>query len=357
MKRKILVLIAIITVAVLYAGCGSSYKDAAEDYTMNASAPAALYNESPSTAMRGSGSGKEYDMSIEAIADDFINDGSYGASTYNSVEPTSTSQPQGLKIIYTAHMYIQTTEWDDNYPLILSLIDEFGGYIQNSSVSGGYTSSSGYYNARSANLSIRIPSSNYRAFLNSTDSQISTITSLDEYTDDITAQYVDTEARIKTLKAQEQRLLNLLDNAGDLSDLLEIEIKLGDVRYQIESYQSIMNTYNSLLSYSTININISEVSTVVILKDTFGQRVLAALDGSIKAVANFFDGLVIALIYIAPYAIITLLLVFGIRALTKKKRLARKERKRLAKEQQSQQPISYGYTQDTFTPPTEPPRE
>ncbi|MCL1831124.1 MAG: DUF4349 domain-containing protein [Oscillospiraceae bacterium] len=343
MKKKIVTLIAILMVVVLYAGCASNY----DSNSYSASADMVSY---PSSASTASGSGantassemlmkREYEAADEALYD---NDGGLGG-----VSPVNQTPDKGLKIIYTANMNIQTIEWEDNYPLLLNLIDEFDGYIQNSSVSGGYTSQSGYYNARSAYLSIRIPSANYRDFLNSADSKLSTITSLNEYTDDITAQYVDTQARITTLKAQEQRLLALLENAGDLSDLLEIELKLGDVRYQIESYQSIMNTYNNLLSYSTINIDVHEVSTVVILKDTFGQRVLAAIDDSLKAVLSFLDGLVIVLIYLAPYMIIALIVIVIVRLLTKKRRLARKERKAGAKQQP--QPVGYTIPSQQYT--------
>ena len=355
MKKKALALIALLLIPVLFAGCGKSaaYDKAGGAYPSSnsyasSSSPVMSMMEGADEIYSMDGEYSNYSVETEySLKENPVSVGKTSAN--NSLDPD-----KGLKIIYTANMDVQTDAWDDNYPKLIDLIGEYKGYLQDSSVSGGYTSTSGYYNTRSANLTIRIPSENYRPFLDAMDASVSTITSLNEYTDDITAAYVDTEARIKTLKAQEVRLLALLENAGDLSDLLEIERELANVRYQIESFTSTMNTFKSLLSYSTITINIREVSTVVIPKDTFGQRVVAALIGSGESIVEFFDKLIIALIYVIPYVALTLIIVFVIRRITRKKRLERKERKRLAKEQQptAYNPIDNQYTQPPTTPPT-----
>ena len=359
MKKKLLALITILIIAVLFAGC--SRKAYQKDYGYSASGGSSTAN---SYGMPGNMDTVESKTMYSMIYNDYQSDGTYisaGGIKENPTSSASTYRPdEGLKIIYTASMNIQTIEWDKNYTAMLDLIAKYNGYIQNSSLSGGYSSTSGYYNTHSAYLSIRIPSSSYRDFLDAADEEISIITSLNEYTDDITAAYVDTEARIKTLKAQEERLLKLLEQAGGLSDLLEIEMKLGDVRYQIESYQSIMNTYKNLLSYSTIDINMNEVTTVVIQKDTFGTRVGAAFEGSYQSVLEFFDNLVIALIYLMPNIIIIVGVILIIRVATKKKRLQRKEQKRLEKEQ-ARQIVQYQYmqAQNAYTQqplqPAEPP--
>jgi len=325
-KKAFLISASLLLVVVFYAGCAGS----GGAYSSKAAADSTYYDSgypapeaAPSSYMDAVG-GAEYEMKEEL------------SSVANVTQTSSENPAEGLKIIYTANMTVQTTDWDADYTSLMRLIDDNKGYIQSSNVSGGYTSTSGYYNERYANLSIRIPSDKYKSFLSSADGAIGTITNLEEYTDDITAAYIDTAARIKSLKTQENRLLSLLTDATNLTEIIELESKLGDIRYQIESYQSIMNTYNNLLSYSTITVNIREVSTVVIPKDTFGQRIVAALAGSWDATLKFFDGLVITLIYLLPFAIIALVIILVIRRLTRKKRLLRKERKALAKQQMEQ---------------------
>jgi len=355
MKLKIIAVALIFALSVSLTGCGS-YNGSGGAYSPAPSAP----------ALGGS--------SADMYRPDYNDGGVYeaessGGGVDTSAVNTSVQNPaEGLKIIYTADMSIQTKEFEKSMARLSDLIEVHGGYIQNSRVSGGYTSTSGYYSEFYAYLSIRVPSANYRVFLSDSEN-VGTITELYEYTDDITAAYLDTEARIKSLKMQEERLLALLSQAGDLSDLIEIESKLADVRYQIESFQSIMNTYNNLLSYSTISISMSEVSTIVIPKDTFGERVLAALKGSAEAVLDFLDGLVVGIIYAAPFVAIALVIVFIVRRATRKRRLERKAARESrnavsdAKMAYPMPPTGGAYMQNPYMPPqpeqsfNEPPEE
>ena len=244
---------------------------------------------------------------------------------------SSQNPAGGLKIIYTAGITIRTLDWDESLSYLMELLDVYEAYIQNSYISGGYVSPSGYYNERQASLTVRVPASYYRSFLRDVEGA-GTVIDMNEYTDDITAAYIDTEARLKSLRLQEERLLSMLSVAGELSDLIEIESKLGEVRYQIESYESVMNTYSTLLSYSTVTVNMREASAAVIPKDTFGQRVFAAIRGSWNAVVGFLDGLVVALIYAGPFIAIGVAVLSVVRRVTRKARLARKEARLARKE-------------------------
>ncbi|MCL2539640.1 MAG: DUF4349 domain-containing protein [Oscillospiraceae bacterium] len=317
MKKKVLAVVLSAITIITLVGCASKAAgDNQYAYGGSSSAPSAS----------GGGAPDRYPVAEEYEYGMTDSSMYYDASDSLATNISSQAITDGLKIIYSADISVQTKEWEKSMERLAELIEIHGGYIQNSRVSGGYTSTTGYYRDFSAYLSIRIPSSEYRLFISDTES-VGTIIDMNEYTDDITAAYIDTEARIKSLKLQEERLLDLLSKAGDLTDLIEIESKLADVRYQIESNQSIMNTYNNLLSFSTINISLNEVSEYVIPKDTFGERVVAALKGSGEAVLKFLDGLVVALIYMAPYIIIALIILFIVRRLTRKKRLARKAEK------------------------------
>lgn len=320
MKKRLIALASLLlVVTLLFAGCGAdkgNYLSDEADYPLSA----------PSYGMAGEDGG-HYDMVME------------GEVSYEDIDGVTTDPVgqlnggAGLKIIYTAYLNIQTKEFQESYDKLLSLMEENGGYLQNSNVSGGYTSTTGYYYNRYADLSVRIPAENYKAFLQATES-VGTVTDMSESTDDITSTYIDTEARLNTLKAQEERLLELLAEANEMTDLIAIESKLADVRYQIESYQSQLNTYNNLLSYSTITISLQEVSDIVTPKDTFGQRIVAALKGSFEAVIDFFDGFVIVLIYALPFIAIALIVLFIVLRATKKKRAANREMRNHLREMQ-----------------------
>jgi len=334
MTKKILSLALMIVMTISLVGCGSA---GSSNYNDSASYPGSSMSASDGGAYAPA---PEYDRDYGMMETPVYSPDDSGGSLAAN---TSSKPTDGLKIIYTADLSIQTKEWENSMSRLTELIELHNGYIQNSRISGGYTSTSGYYRDFSAYLSVRVPSSGYRAFLADAES-VGTIIDMNEYTDDITAIYIDTEARINSLKLQEERLLDLLSRADDLTALIEIESKLADVRYMIESNQSIMNTYNNLLSYSTITFALNEVSDIVIPKDTFGERVVAALIGSANAVLKFFDGFIVAFIYLAPFLIIALVIIFVIRRITRKKRLERKAiRESLRNSPQNIDPSQHGY--------------
>ena len=68
--------------------------------------------------------------------------------------------------------------------------------------------------------------------------------------------------RVSTLEDELERLNELLSQASSMEDILAIESKISDVRYELESYQSQMNTYDNLINYSTVDIYVLEVDVV-----------------------------------------------------------------------------------------------
>ena len=319
MKKRVLILAAALSVILVLCSCSAGRDAGSPLYGANAS---------------GGSDGYGYD-SIAPLSAEVNLD--YMSAAQADRQP---QHPGGLKIIYTAYVHMQTKEFQDSYSALMSLVDSCGGYIQHSNLRGGYTSENGYYNNLYADFSARIPSGNYKAFLSSAG-ELATITDMSEDTVDITSQYVDTEARLNSLKVQEKRLLELLENAEIISDVIEIESKLSDVRYQIESYQSMINTYDNLTDYSTVYIYLGEVSSIIVPRDTFVQRVMAALRGSVQTVIIFLDRALISLIYILPFSLIALVLYLVVRKATAKKRQRRKERLEAVRKQQNTQPLPF----------------
>ena len=83
-----------------------------------------------------------------------------------------------------------------------------------------------------------------------------------ESTENISTQYYDTEARLKTLRTKQERLQALLAEAEVMEDIISLESALSDVEYEIEQYSSTMNQYDSLVSFSTIDLTLQEVTKV-----------------------------------------------------------------------------------------------
>lgn len=124
---------------------------------------------------------------------------------------------------------------------------------------------------------------------------------------DVTESYADTEARLKTLRLQEERLLEILSKATELGDVLELESRLSDVRYQIESYEATLRNYDSRVSYSTLHITLQEVVEYSIINDppqTLGQRLSDGFKDSMRLVKNSAEN---ALVWLVTYLPLVLL--------------------------------------------------
>lgn len=262
----------------LFAGCGASSGGSA-DYAVSSTA---VSNNS---------------MAADAV----IEEAGLTPETAEMADTTGELNPEDFasdrKIIYTADVEIESETYDDAMTTIRSLLDESDGYISSTSQSGSSVDGNRY-----ANYTCRIPSQKYRAFLDGL-SGAGNVYSVSEYTDDITMEYIDVEARISSLEAQRDRLQQLADEAEDIETLLSIETQLSNVQYQLESYTAQMRSYDNQVDYSTVNIYLREVRKVS--EGTgFGTRIRAAFSGSWENFVSGVQGFVIAVIYALPMIVI-----------------------------------------------------
>lgn len=276
MKRKILSLVITILMLFSFCSCGGSAK--AEDY---------------------------YEYSSEQV-NSYYGDDSYLVQESVAKGESGYLQPEDeRKIIYTSDIEIETLDYDSSYQSLTKAVGENGGYISSSDSYGG-ESYTGDRTNRRLYMTVRIPAENYSSFIASKES-IGNVTSFRETTEDITSQYVDTKARIETLIAQEKRLLELIDKAESVEELLMIEDELSNVRYEIETYTSQMNTYESLLSYCTVNISLREANEFSKVNGGFGYKAKEALKSSWVMLINFLEDIAIWLIRVMPF-----MLLFGL---------------------------------------------
>ena len=132
---------------------------------------------------------------------------------------TQNPAEQARKWIVTVRMEAETDDLDILLAQLEGKIAGMSGYVEDQQVYNGSAYSGRRY--RYANLTIRVPANQVEAFTEHM-SGISNIISKNKTMDDVTLQYVATESRMKALKAEEERLLELMAQAENMSDLLQI---------------------------------------------------------------------------------------------------------------------------------------
>jgi len=191
------------------------------------------------------------------------------------------------KIIRTVDLTLETKTFDQAVSDISSGVEKLGGYIENSYVSGRSLNSAD--SARYASFTVRIPAASLDEYVGYIEGSYH-VTSHNTNAQDITDSYYDTEARLQSLLTQEERLLAMLEDANELQYMLQLEDKLADVRYQIESYHSTLQRYDKQVAMSTVSIQLNEVmefKPVTTLPKSFGERMSQAISNSWD---NFVDG-------------------------------------------------------------------
>lgn len=224
--------------------------------------------------------------------------------SYKEVGEASTAEAEltDRKLIKTVELDAETEDLDELLSALTQQVSQLGGYVENQRVYNGSAYSK--YRSRSASMTIRIPAEKLDEFVGHVEGSTN-IVSRYSYIDDVTLTYVATESRVNALVAEEQRLLELLSQAETMSDLLEVEARLTDVRYELESVTSRLNVLKNQVSYSTVNLSIDEVVEYTpVEEETFWQRISGGFMDSLKGIG---DGVVEVTVFVLanlPYLVL-----------------------------------------------------
>jgi len=280
--------------------------------------------------------------SEEYYADDIYE---YEADTTSGTDSKEavTVQDTSRKLIKNVDMSVETNDMDVLLSKVSERIDAYSGYIESSYVDNGNGS---YKYSRSASIRARVPAEHLNEFLNNM-SEFSNITSKNLSVTDVTLQYVDVEARKDSLTTQQKRLLELMETAETTEDIITIEDRLSEIRYELESAERQLRSYDNQVNYSTISISINEVKeyTPVEEKTRFEKMTSGFLDSVVNVFEGFLDfivNLVIALPYLVVWGIIIFIIVLIIKGIIKssKNKEARKAAKRAKAYQKEQEKLA-----------------
>ncbi len=242
----------------------------------------------------------------------------------------SSQLPANTMLIRRVTMNVETTNYDAVNNAIAAKVSELGGYIESSNGSG--TGKNG--DLRNINYVIRVPIDKLDDLVN-TVGQSSTVLSTNENTEDVTLQYSDIQSRIRSLRVEQETLMNLLAQADSLEAVITLQSRLTEVRYEIESYESRARVLENQSSYSTLTLFVREVleetEQIETKKLTFGEEIAEGLKDSLEDIRedgkDFIIGFVAALPYLLIFAVIVVIAVLIIKGIIKsvKKKNAKKK--------------------------------
>ena len=303
-----------------------------------------------------SSSYSSYDVADYAMEEAMVADGDMGygfsAVPMAAAGSTNTTAARGTeseapsenpdKIIYSADVTVETTAFDETIGKVSALVEQFSGWIEASSVSGSnyYQKARGTASTRDASFTLRIPSGRFQELMDSL-SGLGNIPYSHIYTENVTAQYYDVQAHLKAYQTQETRLLEMMELAETVEDVITIEDRLTELRYQIESLQSRLNNWDRRVSYSTIALSVKEVREYTPeekVNPSFGEELAQALKDGLENAGEFLKNLLVFLVEALPVLLLLIpivwLVIWLLRRIIRRiaaKAAAKREAKRAAK--------------------------
>ncbi len=313
MKKKAGWMIGTLMAILALGGCGGGYDKSAQE--SSAEAPAAEYKMEMDMDY-GEGGYEEVVLSEEAVPQEAGVSASSGIASVSGVNQ---------KLIKTVNMHMETKEFDTLLTGITAKAQELGGYVESSEVSGDSYYGSG---TRSAYLKLRIPAEKLDGFVQVVG-ELGNVTYKEESVQDVTLEYVDVESHKEALATEQQRLLTLLEGAESMEDIIQIETRLSEIRYELQAYESRLRVMDNQVQYSTVTISMNEVERITeVKKKTFFEEIASRFSDNLYDIGQGIRNFVIWFVSSLPYLIIWCGVIgFGVWFLRKRvlKKLKRKK--------------------------------
>ena len=331
-KRIIALVIAGILAVSAVTGCASGNKAAStsdREYVNGAPAEAntngvQMFSKSDLTG----------DYALMDDYEEFYDEGSVSARAPEPGGDINVDPSKGRLLIRTVSITAETTKYSEVASGLESRVKECGGYIEYSSMNG----TGNNRDLRTGTYTVRVPADRLDEIISSVGSACTVISS-NENTSDVTLEYVDTKARIDSLRVEYDQLMTMLSKAEDLDTIIVLQNRLTDVRYQIESAESRVRVLENQVQYATLSLTLREVLEEKEVEEahvvTYGEKVRDQFKDMWENTVEFFENLLLGIIAVIPgiiflavVAAVVLIIIFTAR----KKRRARKAKALAAKE-------------------------
>lgn len=220
-----------------------------------------------------------------------------GGSAASTVPPTDSL----TKIVQTGEMDLQVDKGkvDATVAKLTDTATGLGGLVANSQTIGG--------DEPSASVTLRIPNSSFGKMLNQARG-LGKVLSVDTKTANVTARYVDLQARLHALGLTKSTYLSILTKASTIGEILSVQQQINDVQTQIDQLQGQLNVLTNETTYATLTVSIDQKSNVKAAVVHHQSGISKAVH---RSVSRFVHGVEAIIGAIGPIVLVLLLLGLG----------------------------------------------
>ena len=281
----------------------SSANRAAESQTSTADTQPA--QNAPAAPMEPAASGVATNDAARSSGDFSAENVKYQAQKI-SFDPNAQNAPVTVvpdrKVIRNAELTIEIESPANAQRQLASVAESHGGFVVTSE-SRQDSRAGGAKTAQVVVLEMRVPSAQFDAVLNAARGVGGRVVDEKMSGKDVTEEYIDLEARLRAQRALEAQILEIMKRATRVSDALEVNAQLAQVRSEIERLEGRRRFLENQSSLSTIKITIEPPAPLVSAETTgFFANVRRAFGDGVDFAAALLLGVIRVVVTLLPVA-------------------------------------------------------
>lgn len=218
----------------------------------------------------------------------------------------SAAEAADRKIIRNADLTMEVNSTTDASHRVTSIAESHGGFVVTSESKQREEADSGK-RTLDIKLVVRIPSNQFGLALDEIRSLASNMREDNVSGQDVTEEFIDLEARIKTQRALELQFLEIMKQASKVADALEVQRQLADVRTEIEKLEGRKRFLENRSSLSTITVNLEAPKQITVSTTGFGRTLRETVSDSVDLGAGLILFLIRFVIIMIPITLFVLL--------------------------------------------------
>ncbi len=259
--------------------------------------------------------------SIDSISDVYMEKGmSFTPPIYNETPASTASLPQDRKVIRNGSLSILVNNAESAIFDINKVADDMNGFVEYANI---YEVSEG---VKSGSATIRVPSDKFTEAIEKIKSLAIKVERESIDSRDVSAEYVDLEARIKNYRFEERQYQEIMDKALKIQDILDVASRLAEVRGRIERTEGQLNHLSRQIDMSAISISLTaepevQVFGIIWRPFTVIKQSVRSFIADITGFVDWLIGFIFKIpIYLLRITIAVAIVWFGLRVLVWLKR-------------------------------------
>ena len=226
------------------------------------------------------------------------------------------------KLVYTGSISIETLGYEETLKNMRELIQKYDGIVESEEE---YDNANNWYSTdyqktrgtKNINLTVRIPTKDFSNFLNSMEGT-GKVLNRSTYVENITRQYLSVSTDIESYQIQQRRLLEMMETAQTVEDMITIESRLSEVERQLRQSEIELANMNTDIEYSTVYVTIREVMEYTpdetgIVISNFWNRLVLMFKYSWKYFIYLVQQVILFLVRIFPFVVVFVPIFFVLR--------------------------------------------